>query len=54
MFGCVITTQAGPEGFEAVIRLAQQQLPAAREQPGFRGFYQLTDAEAGNLMTISL
>jgi heme-degrading monooxygenase HmoA len=53
-FARVITTQAGAKGFDDLIRLAQQQLPGARQQPGFKGFYLLTDAEAGKVMTISL
>jgi heme-degrading monooxygenase HmoA len=54
MFARVITAQAEAEGFDGAIRLAEQQLPGARQQPGFRGFYLLTDAEAGKLVVISL
>jgi heme-degrading monooxygenase HmoA len=54
MFARVITAQAGTEGFDNAIRLAQQQLPSARQQPGFQGFYLLTDVETGKLITISL
>jgi heme-degrading monooxygenase HmoA len=54
MFARVITAQAGAEGFDGVVRLAREQVPGAREQPGFRGFYLLTDAETGKMMTISL
>jgi heme-degrading monooxygenase HmoA len=54
MFARVITAQAGGEGFDNAIRLARQQLPGARQQPGFQGFYLLTDAETGKLITISL
>jgi uncharacterized protein len=53
-FARVITTQAGARGFDDLIRLAQQQLPGARQQPGFKGFYLLTDAETGKVITISL
>jgi uncharacterized protein len=53
-FARVITAQAGAKGFDDIIRLAQQQLPGARQQPGFKGFYLLTDAETGKVMTISL
>jgi heme-degrading monooxygenase HmoA len=35
-------------------RHAQQQLPAARQHPGFKGSYLLAGAETGKLMTISL
>lgn len=54
MFARVITAQAGPEGFDGAIRLAEQQLPSARAQSGFKGYYLLTDAESGNLVILSL
>jgi heme-degrading monooxygenase HmoA len=54
MFARVITAQAGPEGFDSTIRLAEQQLPGARQQPGFKGYYLLTDAETGKVVVISL
>lgn len=54
MFARVITAQAGDDGFDGAIRLAKQQLPSARKQPGFKGYYLLTDAETGKLMIISL
>ncbi len=54
MFARVITAQAGAEGFDNVVHLAQQQLPGAHQQPGFKGFYLLTDAETGKVITISL
>jgi heme-degrading monooxygenase HmoA len=53
MFARVITAQAGAEGFDNVIGLAEQQLPAARQRPGFRGFYLLADDETGKLINIS-
>lgn len=53
MFARVITAQAGAEGFDHLIRLAQQQLSGARQQPGFERFYLLTDEETGKLITIS-
>ena len=54
MFARVITAQAGAEGFDGTIRLAEQQLPGARQMPGFRGYYLLTDAETGKVIIISL
>ena len=53
MFARVITAQAGAEGFDNIIGLAEQQLPAARQRPGFRGFYLLADDETGKLINIS-
>jgi heme-degrading monooxygenase HmoA len=54
MFARVITAQARAERFEDLIGLIQQLLPGARDQPGFKGFYLLTDAETGKAITISL
>jgi heme-degrading monooxygenase HmoA len=53
MFARVITAQAGAAGFDNIIRLAEQQLPAARQRPGFQGFYLLADDETGTLINIS-
>jgi heme-degrading monooxygenase HmoA len=54
MFARVITAQAGAEGFDNLVGLAEQQLPAARQRPGFEGFYLLADEETGKAITISL
>ncbi|MTD55088.1 hypothetical protein [Amycolatopsis pithecellobii] len=54
MFARVITAQAGTEGFDGAVRLAEQQLPGARQMPGFKGYYLLTDAETGKVVIISL
>ena len=54
MFARVITAQAGVEGFDGTIRLFEQQLPGARQQPGFKGYYLLTDAETGKVVILSL
>jgi len=54
MFARVITAQAAPGQLDGAIALARDQLPAAARRRGFRGFYLLTDAETGRVMTISL
>jgi heme-degrading monooxygenase HmoA len=54
MFARVITAQAGPQGFDSFMGLAREQLPGASQEPGFKGFYVLTNAETGKLMIISL
>ena len=54
MFARVITGQTTPDGFDGVIRFAQGHVPDTQAQPGFRGFYLLTDRDTGNLVTISL
>src|SRR6266540_1848933 len=54
MFARVITAQAGAEGFDEVVRLAQHEISGAQQRPGFAGFYLLTDDETGKLINISL
>ena len=54
MFARVITGQTTPDGFDGVIHFAQEHLPDAQAQPGFKGYYLLTDRDTGNLVTISL
>jgi heme-degrading monooxygenase HmoA len=54
MFARVIATEVTPDQLGRAVTLARDQLPAAAQQPGFRGFYLFTDAETGRVMTISL
>lgn len=54
VFARVITAQAGPAGFDAVRRLAEQQLPKARSMPGFSGYQLLTNEASGEVMIVSL
>jgi heme-degrading monooxygenase HmoA len=54
MFAHVVTAQAEAEGLDSLIRFSQEQFPAIREQPGFGGFFLLSDPPSGRLMTISL
>ena len=54
MFARVITAQAGAGGFDGTVRLFEQQLPGASQQPGFTGYYLLTDAGTGKVVIISL
>lgn len=54
MFARVITAQAGEDGFDDLIRLANQELPEARQRPGFSGYFLLTDDSTGNVVIISL
>ena len=53
MFARVITAQAGTEGFGNLIDLAEQQLPVARQRPGFQAFYVLADDDTGKVIIIS-
>lgn len=54
MFARVITAQTGTTGSDSLVRLANQQLPDARQRPGFAGFFVLVDDSADKVMTISL
>jgi heme-degrading monooxygenase HmoA len=54
MFARLVTAQVPIEVFDSAVRFAREQLPAASQQPGFRGFYLLTDAGIGKLVAISL
>jgi heme-degrading monooxygenase HmoA len=54
MIARIVTTDVSPDGVESAIRVVDEQLPDARQQQGFAGFYFLADREAGKLMTISL
>jgi heme-degrading monooxygenase HmoA len=54
MIARVVTTNVSPDGMESATRTIREQLPDARRQPGFAGFYLLAGHEAGKLVTISL
>lgn len=53
MFARVIAAQSRSESFDAVIRLAEQQLPKARALPGFSGYHLLTDPDSGKAVILS-
>ncbi len=54
MFAHVVTARAEAEDFDNLTRLVRDALPGIPQQPGFRGFYLLRDAQSGKLMTVSL
>jgi heme-degrading monooxygenase HmoA len=54
VFARVIAAQAAPENLDRTVGVAREQLQAARQQPGFGGFYLLIERQTGKLMTISL
>ena len=54
MFARVISAEVRAAQFDAVVSLARQELPAVRQQAGFREFYLLAGRETGQLITISL
>jgi heme-degrading monooxygenase HmoA len=53
MFARMITAQADTEKIGDAIDLAERQLPAARQRPGFQGYQLLFNAETGELIIIS-
>jgi len=54
MFAHVVTAQAQAEGLDSLLHFTREHLSGVRRQPGFRGFYLLSDPASGKLMTISL
>jgi hypothetical protein len=54
VFARVISTQTTVDRLEEGVRIVHEQLPGARAQHGYRGFYLLSDPAAGSVMTISL
>ena len=55
MHARVTTSQARSEAVEEAIRIVQESiLPAARQQPGFRGLIHLADRGTGKGLTLSL
>jgi heme-degrading monooxygenase HmoA len=54
MFARVVTVVMDPDKLDAALRVAREQLPDARQHPGFSGFSLLADRETGRFMTISL
>ena len=55
MHARVTTSQARSEALEEAIRIVQESiLPAARQQPGFRGLLHLADRGSGKGLTVSL
>jgi heme-degrading monooxygenase HmoA len=54
MFARVNSVQTPADKLPGVVKFAQEQLPAAREAPGFKGFYLLADHPGGSIVSISL
>jgi len=54
MFARVITAQAGENGFDSLICLANKQIPNARQRPGFAGFFLFVNESTGKVINISL
>jgi heme-degrading monooxygenase HmoA len=54
MFAQVNSVQTATDKLAGLIKWAEEQLPAAREAPGFKGLYLLADRQSGKIVTISL
>jgi heme-degrading monooxygenase HmoA len=54
MFARLQTIQQPAERLDQLIDLAREQLPTARELPGFRGFYYLVDRANAKALVLSL
>jgi heme-degrading monooxygenase HmoA len=54
MLARVNSLQTATGQLAALVRFAEEQIPAAGETPGFKGFYLLADRQSGKLVTISL
>ena len=55
MHARVVTTMSKPEKIDDVIKVAQDSiLPAAEQQPGFKGWLVVTDRDSGKGYSISL
>ena len=54
MFARVNSVQTATDKLAGLIKWAEEQLPAAREAPGFKGFYLLADRQSGKVVSISL
>ena len=54
MFARVISVQTATDKLAGFVKWAEEQAPAAREAPGFKGFYLLADRQSGKVVSISL
>jgi heme-degrading monooxygenase HmoA len=54
MFARVQTVHQSIEKLDELTGVAREQLPAARERPGFKGFCYLVDRQGGKGLVISL
>jgi heme-degrading monooxygenase HmoA len=54
MFARVQTVHQPAEKLDELTTLAREQIPAAHELPGFRGFYYLIDRDNGKALVISI
>ena len=54
MLARINSVQTATDKLAGLVKFSEERLPAAREAPGFKGFYLLADRQSGKLVTISL
>jgi heme-degrading monooxygenase HmoA len=54
VFARVNSAQIEAGQLSGLVTFSEEQLPAAREAPGFKGFYLLADHRSGKVVSISL
>jgi len=54
MFARVNSAQIEAGQLSGLVKFSEEQLPAAQEAPGFKGFYLLADQRSGKVVSISL
>lgn len=54
MFARVNSVHTTTDKLAGLVKFSEEQLPAAREAPGFKGFYLLADRQSGEVVSISL
>ena len=54
MLARINAVQTAPDQIAGLVKWAGEQLPAAGDAPGFKGFYLLADRQSGKIVSISL
>ena len=54
MFARVNSVHTTADKLAGLVKFSEEQLPAARETPGFKGLYLLADRRSGKVVSISL
>ena len=54
MFARVNSVQTAADKLAGLVKFCEEQLPAFRAAPGFKGFYLLADRQSGKIVSISL
>lgn len=54
MFAQLSSAPAATDKLASLVTFCEEQLPALRESPGFKGFYLLTDRQSGTIASITL